>query len=254
MATEVSEWTASRLANGEFLNYSNEIARVATGFDTEKIPVAATLAELKSTNAVLTDFINEARGSVDTASIAALDAKRDSLFKSLYNAVEYLAEVEDSAVLFTSAHYLKLLLAPYKGLYAHSLTKETEEIYGLKFDLEKTASVNALKETGLYKIAGYLFDANDALKSAYASRTDAKGAKEASKGGETTASLRKTSAALVVKIIHTVNALNAIDPNEATTAAADKLAGVVAQHKLVASQHSKKKKDAPDPDEAAATS
>lgn len=238
---EVPEWEGGKLANGEFLDYAGEVARVASTFDTEAISVAATLAELKKTNAALVDFINESRTSIDTAEIAALDARRDALFRGLYNAVASLADADGEGDFYTGIRQIANTLSAYKGIASHSLTKETEEINGLKLDLEKTANVNALKNTGLYKIAGYLFETNAALATAYSRRTDAKGAAVAARNGETTASLRKKSAALAVRIIGVVNALNRINPVDATIAAANKLAAVVAQYKTVAARHGKRK-------------
>lgn len=238
---EVPEWEGGRLANGEFLDYTSEIARVMDGFDAEALNLATTLAELKKANAALVDFINESRGSVDTAEIAALDARRDALANALFAAVEKGAEADGDGDIYDAFRHLKIVLSAYKGLARHSLTKETEEIKGLKLDLEKTASVNALKNTGLYKIAGVLFEVNGNLAAAYSRRTDAKGDEVAARNGETTVSLRKKAAALAVRIIGVINALNRISPTDSTISAANRLGAVVAQYKLVASQHRKHK-------------
>ena len=136
---------------------------------------------------------------------------------------------------------MQAALAPYKGLNAHPLTKETEEIKGLMYDLlEKEGSISGeVGFIGLTAALSELAAANDALSEKYNARTDAGIGREAEKGGETTASLRKSVAEMVVDVFATVNALDRVMPSDATAAAVTSLSALVSRFKTVASQGGK---------------
>ena len=129
---------------------------------------------------------------------------------------------------------MQAALAPYKGLNAHPLTKETEEINGLKYDLlEKKGNVSGeVGFIGLNAVLGELTSANNALEEKYNSRTDAGIGRDAEKGGETTASLRKSVAEMVTDILATVNALDRVMPSDATAAAVTSLSALVSHFHL----------------------
>ena len=135
---------------------------------------------------------------------------------------------------------MQAALAPYKGLNSHPLTKETEEIKGLMYDLlEKEGSISG--EVGFIGLGAALSElaaANDALSEKYNARTDAGIGRDTAKGGETTASLRKSVAEMVVDVFATVNALDRVMPSDAT-AAVTSLSALVSRFKTVASQGGK---------------
>ena len=92
--------------------------------------------------------------------------------------------------------------------------------------------------------------ANDEVDRLYSSRTDERAGREAAKGGDSTASLRKTAQGLVSTIIRRVNVTNEISPSADAATAANALIGIIKQYKLVAASHKTAKKDDPEPEAA----
>ena len=80
----------------------------------------------------------------------------------------------------------------------------------------------------------------------YNARTDAGIGRDTAKGGETTASLRKSVAEMVVDVFATVNALDRVMPSDAT-AAVTSLSALVSQFKTIASQGGKRHEE-PEPE------
>ena len=243
---QIPEWSGGKLENGEFLNYSKDVSRIAHGFDAAKVPLGDRLATLDAANVKLTDFINESRKYGETAEIAKLDSRRDIIFRAIWKFVETLSELDGDNEFDFSARRVQAALAPYKGLNAHSLTKETEEIKGLIYDLRKDDITGEVGFIGLNAVLGELASANNALEEKYNSRTDAGIGRDAEKGGETTASLRKSVAEMVVDVFATVNALDRVMPSDATAAAVTSLSALVSQFKTIASQGGKRHED-PEP-------
>ena len=238
---QIPEWSGRKLENGEFLNYSKDVSRIAHGFDAAKVPLGDRLATLDAANVKLTDFINESRKYGETAEIAKLDSRRDIIFRAIWKFVETLSELDGAGEFDYSARSVQAALAPYKGLNAHSLTKETEEIKGLIYDLLEKGDVRTEVEfIGLNAVLNELASANNALADKYNARTDAGIGRDAEKGGETTASLRKSVAEMVTDILATVNALDRVMPSDATAAAVTSLSALVSQLKTIASQGGKR--------------
>ena len=245
---QIPEWSGGKLENGEFLNYSKEVSRIAHGFDAAKVPLGDRLATLDAANVKLTDFINESRKYGETAEIAKLDSRRDIIFRAIWKFVETLSELDGDNEFDYSARRVQAALAPYKGLNSHPLTKETEEIKGLIYDLMEKGDVRTEVEfIGLDAVLGELTSANNALAEKYNARTDAGIGRDAEKGGETTASLRKSVAEMVTNILATVNALDRVMPSDATAAAVTSLTSVVSHYRNVASQGGKRHEE-PEPE------
>ncbi len=195
----------------------------------------------------LTDFINESRKYGETAEIAKLDARRDIIFRAIWKFVETLSELDGAGEFDFSARRVQAALAPYKGLNVHSLTKETEEIKGLIYDLLEKGDVRTeVGFIGLDAVLSELTSANNALAEKYNARTDAGIGRDAEKGGESTASLRKSVAEMVTDILATVNALDRVMPSDATVAAVTSLSALVSQFKTIASQGGKRHEE-PEP-------
>ena len=245
---QIPEWNGWKLENGEFLNYSKDVSRIAHGFDAAKVPLGDRLATLDAANVKLTDFINESRKYGETAEIAKLDSRRDIIFRAIWKFVETLSELDGAGEFDYSVRRVQAALAPYKGLNVHSLTKETEEIKGLIYDLmEKDGGLRGeVGFIGLDAVLGELTSANNVLAEKYKARTDAGIGRDAEKGGETTASLRKSVAEMVTDILATVNALDRVMPSDATAAAVTSLSALVSQFKTIASQGGKRHEE-PEP-------
>ena len=114
--------------------------------------------------------------------------------------------------------------------------------------LATDANRAALAALGLDKIAAALFAANDAARAAMESRSDERSSRAEEKAAGTTPELRKAVAALLVAAARRVNAVNEIAPSEAASAAIGKVAALVEEYKLVASQFKGKKKEEPEPE------
>ena len=247
---ELPEWTGAKLANGEFLSYSKAFYGVLIGLDKTALPIGEPLAELEAANLRLTDFINETQRYGDTSEIAAADATRDTIFKAIYLSVEQLARVEGEIgmTLATQAKKLFNVLAAYKGAYKHSLTKETEELQGLEFDMSKNPEIaDAVSALGMLPWFEALSSANTRVDYLYNHRTGERSDREAAKGGDSTDSLRKTAAGLIANIIRRINVFNEVSPSDASRAAVNGVDGVIKQYKLVISSHAGKKEE-PEPE------
>lgn len=118
---------------------------------------------------------------------------------------------------------------------------------GLQAALATDANRAALTALGLDKIAAALFAANDAARAAMEARSDKRSERAEEKASGTTPELRKAVAALLVQAARRVNAVNEVAPTEATAAAISKVAALVEEYKLVASQFKGKKKTEPEP-------
>ena len=236
---QIPEWNGSRLNNGQFRNYAKEVARVAETFPEGPIPITSYVNALKAVNEKLTDFINESRKSAGTADVAAADARRDLIFRALWSYVDLLGRLDGDDEFTKSAHVVQAAFSPYRGAASHPLTKETEEIKGLRLDLEKEEVVLAMIKLGLQPALEALYAANDAVNTAYTQRADARAAQGAIHYGETTASVRKDCVNAVLEIIQTLNALVRLTPSEVIKTATIRMIQVVEQHKTVAAQNGK---------------
>jgi uncharacterized phosphosugar-binding protein len=114
------------------------------------------------------------------------------------------------------------------------------------YDLQKDDITGEVGYIGLNAVLGELSNANNALAEKYNARTDAGIGRDAEKGGETTASLRKSVAEMVTDILATVNALDRVMPSDATAAAVTSLSALVSQFKTIASQGGKRHEE-PEP-------
>ena len=252
--TILDEWTGYGLANGEHIDYSKAIAGALHGVDFTLVPVGEQVAALEALNTKHTDFINESRKFLDTADIAKADAKRDALFMAIYSAVVHLAAIEDETDgdLGRKARVVQAVIGAYKGVSRHSLTKETEELRGPAYDLQKNAAaVEAITALGMLRWLNALMAANDEVDELYKHRTGERGERAASTRGETTASVRKEATNLIIEIIARINAAQRLMPSAELDSAVTALTGVIEQYRLVAASHTaKKEKPEPGPEVA----
>ena len=255
MATipEVQEWPGARLENGEHLAYAKAIVGILHDLDHDKVKIGTPLAALDTLNQKQTDFINESKGYASTAQIAALDDRRDAIFRAMWDFASAAAKLEGDDAFASAANTFRTFIAAYKGLDRHKLAQETEEIYGLKHDLEKSESLTrAVAALKLETWFAQLFNINESFLNAYQSRNDESIARLAEKDGNTTESLRKEAAALVCTLVRRVNYTLEFNPSAEATAAANALAAIIAQYKTVAASRKHEKKE--DPDAAATAS
>lgn len=160
-----------------------------------------------------------------------------------------LAALDDGTPLAQNAATVMTVLSAYKGTARLSLSDETEKIYGLEHDLAKSDAIRAaVAALNLGPFLTELYATNRSLAQAYTARANARAGRIDGKGGETTDTLRKAAAALIIDICRRVNAINTVLPSDEAAAAAVALFGVVKQYKLVASQGGKRKKEDPEPE------
>ena len=173
---------------------------------------------------------------------------------ALYSAIDHLAslEGETSTAFGRKARVVQAVLGAYKGITRHSLTKETEELRGLAFDLQKNqAAVEAITALGMLPWLNALAAANDEVDQLYWHRTTERGDRAAATGGEKTADVRKEASTLIVEIVARVNAAQRLIPSAELEGAVTALMGVISQYRLVASQHTaKREKPEPGPEAA----
>ena len=237
---QIPEWTGDKLTNGQFLNYAKDVARIAAAYPGDPYPVAAKVAALRAVNDKLTDFINETRKSAETSEIAAADARRDILFRAVWNFLEAAGQLEGSDAYAKAARLVQSVISPYKGLHRHAITKETEELNGLKFDFEKDPAIaEAVVTLGLENALSALYAANNAVATAYTNRADSNAARDSAHYGETTDSVRKDCVNAVFDIFRMLNAIIRLSPGQDITDTVIRLIQVVDQHKKVAAQGGK---------------
>ncbi len=237
---QIPEWNGSRLMNGQFLNYAKDVARIAAGFPGDQFPVAAKVATLNAAIGKLTDFIKESRKAAETADVVAADSRRDLIFRALWGFLDVAGQLDGNDDYAKAARHVQALLSPYKSLHTHALTKETEEIEGLKFDMEKDpATAEAVVTLGLDNALSALYAANNAVKAAYTQRADSQAAQGAEHFGDTTVSVRKECLNAMLDVFKTLNAIAVIAPGQDVTDTVIRLIQVVEQHKKVAAQNGK---------------
>lgn len=254
MTPEIPLWSGSSLDNAECLNYVKAVATKVNELDPDALRVRRQIGLLDELIPRFEDFVNEGRAYSETSSIAAADADRDELFLAFWQAWTRLSALGETHPLGQAARTLTPTLTPYKGIYKHSLTKETEEIKGLREDLGKTPAVrDAVTAMGLTNILNALWLANDAVDAAYAQRDSSRAGRYETQGDDTTESLRKTAVNLVLEIFRRINALNELEPSTDGQVAAQQLAAIVEQRKerVAVNRKSKKEPDTPDEPENA---
>ena len=106
--------------------------------------------------------------------------------------------------------------------------------------------MEAITALGMLRWLNALCAANDEVDELYKHRTGERGEREASAGGETTASVRKEAANLIVEIIARINAAQRLMPSAELEGAVTALMGVIEQYRLVAVSHTAKK-EKPEP-------
>ena len=243
----IPEWVGSTLTNGAFLDYAERslAAYVAEGFDA--ISLAAIGMKLTESVDALKLAVNRQSAYDETSGVVRADNDRDALFKALYHAWEFLGGLSPTHRLAPHVETLRSEMDAYKGVWRHEMRKETTELQGFQAALSTEANNAALAALGLDEIAAALFEANNAARAAMESRSDERSSRAEEKASGTTPELRKAVATLLVQAARRVNAVNEIAPTEATAAAISKVAALVEEYKLVASQSKGKKKEEPEP-------
>ena len=243
----IPEWVGSTLTNGAFLDYAERslAAYVAEGLDA--ISLAAIGMKLTESVDALKLAVNRQSAYDETSGVVRADNDRDALFKALYHAWEFLGGLSPTHRLAPHVETLRSEMDAYKGVWRHEMRKETTELQGFQAALSTEANNAALAALGLDEIAAALFEANNAARAAMESRSDERSSRAEEKAGGTTPELRKAVATLLVQAARRVNAVNEIAPTEATAAAISKVAALVEEYKLVASQSKGKKKEEPEP-------
>ena len=244
----IPEWVGSTLTNGAFLDYAERslAAYVEQGLDV----LCLTEIGMKLTESVddLKLAVNRQSAFDETSAVARADNDRDALFKALYHAWNFLDGLSPTHTFAAHVETLRSEMSAYKSVWKHEMRKETTELQGLQAALATDANRAALAALGLDKIAAALFAANDAARAAMEARSDERSERAEEKASGTTPELRKAVATLLVQAARRVNAVNEVAPTEATAAAISKVAALVEEYKLVASQFKGKKKADPEPE------
>ena len=246
---EIPEWTGSTLTAGAFSEY---VGSVLDKFKEEGFGALALTEigpQLDAAHARFTEFVNRERAYDETPAIAKADANRDALWNAFYYAWHYLMQLDPSHPLYAEAVKLRSEMTPYKGVWKHELSKETSELAGLQRDLNKATTAVAVQALGLNTIVTALFAANDAVREILDSRDVERGNRIADKSGDTTASLRKAVATLLIDAYRQVNAVARINPGGSAEPVIRDVNGFIAHYKDVASQPAKRSgKDEPAPE------
>ena len=245
---EIPEWTGSTLTIGAFTNYASSVLGVFMRKTFAELSLDELGPDLVQAVRRLTDFINRQRAFDETPEVVKADANRDALFKALWYGWHYAMELDPEHALHQAAAKLMSEMNAYKGVWKHEISKETTELKGLQRDLSSSDNVLALQTLGLKTFADALFAANDAVAAAIDLREQERGERIAEKGGDTTASLRKTVVTLLVDCYRQVNAADRIIKAPATAAAIQDVCGVIEHYKHIAAQPASRQNPEPAPD------
>ncbi len=120
-----------------------------------------------------------------------------------------LCNFQEFIILDKHAAQLKPVMTPYKGIYIHELTRETMEIEGLKRDLKKQENQQVIDALGLTMISEALYATNTAIATATHERETERGERIADRGEDSTASVRKTVASILLAAFVAAAALQA---------------------------------------------
>ena len=254
---EIPEWIGARLTAGAFSQYAERVVGVFTTYGMEALALQEIGPALIVAQSRFAEFVNRERSYDETPEIAKADANRDALWKAFYHAWHYLMQLDPSHALYKEAEKLRSEITAYKGVYRHELSKETTELRGLQRELNTDRNVAALEALGLTTIADALFAANDAVAAALGQREMDRGGRIADKGGDTTDSLRKALANLLIEAYRQMNAVARINDSEQTRNAVSEVNGIIAHYKGVAAQPAKRKggdEPAPEPEPEASAS
>ncbi len=244
---EIPEWTGSPLTMASFLAFSTSIDDNLAALETDNQYMLQLSSQLHQLVLRFQDFINQQRAYEQTPEIAKQDNKRDSLWKALWYAWYYIDQLDPTDPLAQQAAVLRPVMNAYKGMWKHEMTKETEEIKGLRRDLQPENMQNALTALGLNTIAQGIFVANQALANAVQQREQSRGQRIAEKGDDTTESLRKQMTPVLTEIFRQANALVRIAPDEAIRQFIQNVCGIINHYKQVAASGGSHSKDEPEP-------
>ena len=244
---EIPEWTGSPLTMASFLAFSTSIDDNLAALETDNQYMLQLSSQLHQLVLRFQDFINQQRAYEQTPEIAKQDNKRDSLWKALWYAWYYIDQLDPTDPLSQHSAVLRPVMNAYKGMWKHEMTKETEEIKGLRRDLQPENMQNALTALGLNTIAQGIFVANQALANAVQQREQSRGQRIAEKGDDTTESLRKQMTPVLTEIFRQANAIVRIAPDEAIRQFIQNVCGIINHYKQVAASGGSHSKDEPEP-------
>ena len=243
----ITEWKGTHLTNAAFLNYAKDVLRVVKKYDTSDLQIADEVSSLESGCDLMADFVKNERAYTESAMIAAADAKRDATFNAVWHAWNFLSKIGKDDDFGHHAFILKPLMDAYKGIARHELSRETEEINGLKHDFDTNSDYRlAATALGFNPMLNALYAANAVVEQWLAQRQATSISRDSDKQGETAPSLRKRMSGNIIEIFDHVNAYNKFNCGPETYNLAIDLDKVVETHKKIASQAKSRKGDDPD--------
>lgn len=202
----MTEFVGSRLTHGSFHQMNIELHALMA--EKETILKIETLGpDYESAIAKLGSLINRVAGYAETPELHRADVNRDALFNSLYYAIYYLRHLDPSHTLAPQVQVLLPIMAAYKGIPGHELTKQTSEIDGLIGQLSPTAPMAAIKALGLINLMGALDTENNRVRTLTAGRTSTAATRTADTPQMSTDEARQQVVALYRKIVARVNAV-----------------------------------------------
>ena len=241
-------WQGAHLENGEHLDMANAYWTLIRNVESSKVPFGTRANTLASLIEIQTDFINETRRSELTQYIAALDRRRDILFRGIWALAETFDKLTGSDGFTESAKSFKVFISGYAELNKHSITEETDEIKGLKHDYDKNAAArSAAAVIGANQALSELFTVNDSIEDSWLLRQQETVARKQAADGETTATIRAKINEVIVELIRIVNATNTISPNETSINLAYAFDELIKKNKAIIASHTKRKSD-PEPE------
>lgn len=185
------DYIGTVLTNGAFLKMHQSYRDLIEKSNPANMKCDALLATYKAALKKMTLFVGSEQGFIETADLQVLDQKRDSMWLALYYYVHYLAQLPVDNALSAPARRLNTVIAPFKGLARHEMTKQTAETQKLIDLLTKADNQAALEELGLKKLYEEMKMISYLMVTTFTQREAERGRRIDAKGGETAADVRR---------------------------------------------------------------
>lgn len=260
MAKTAPQWNGfagSGLTNGSFHEMHNSYLKfMKDTLKDEKDPLKAKemIPDYEARIQRLREFINMQAAFIQTSTIDRADKIRDVCWQAFEHASDYLDRLPIDHPLYEAAHTVALAKAPYKGLNTHEMTKQTSEMDGVyRVFFTNYQNELKLKELGLDKILQAAYNANTTIREEFKKREQERGQRQATKGNDTTDSIRAEITELYSAILRRVNAVAELkdssdDDYYTVQSFITNVNGVAEHYRRVMAQRGRKSSDQPTPD------
>lgn len=235
------DYIGTVLTNGSFLKMHQSYRDLIEKAKPADLKCEVLMATYKAALQKMTLFVGGEQGFVETADLQSLDQKRDSMWLAFYYYIHYLAQLPVDNALSAPARRLNTVIAPFKGLARHEMTKQTAETQKLIDLLAKADNQAALEELGLKRLYDEMKMISYLMVTTFTQREAERGRRIDAKGGETAADVRRQIGDTYREMAIRINASLIYLSSEAVKQLVQDANGVAEHYRHVAAQTQTKK-------------